>query len=151
MRRAVCFDLGHHLLLQRQIFKHRLDHDIHLFKAGVIGRAGDQHHLFLPLGRAHALAAHPLAEHVPAVFQRVIDAGFIDVFDTNRQTAAGGGDAGDAAAHQTAAENADAVQGARLSIAAPLFFSAVEAKNRLRSAADCGVIASSPKARASAS
>lgn len=46
MRRAVCFDLGHHLLLQRQIFKHRLDHDIHLFKAGVIGRAGDQHHLF---------------------------------------------------------------------------------------------------------
>lgn len=136
MRRAVCFDLGHHLLFQRQTLKHRLDHDIRLLKAGVIGRAGDQHHLFLPLRRAHALAAYPFAEHIPAVFQRVIDAGFIDVFDANRQTAARGGDTGDAAAHQAAAENADAMQGMRLGIAAPLFFSAVEAKNRLRNAAD---------------
>ncbi|MNE14645.1 hypothetical protein D3C80_1075330 [compost metagenome] len=68
MRCGVLFNLGHHFLLQGQILKHRLHHDIHALKAGVIGRTGDQHHLFLPFRRAHAFTAYPLAEHVPTVF-----------------------------------------------------------------------------------
>ncbi|MNS87649.1 hypothetical protein D3C72_1215970 [compost metagenome] len=68
MRRRVLFYLGHHLLLQRQVFEHRLNHHVHPFKTGVIGRTGDQHHLFLPFRRAHAFTAYPLAEHVPTVF-----------------------------------------------------------------------------------
>ncbi len=80
----------------------------------------------------------------------MINAVQADVFDAHGQTGMNCADAGNAAAHQPAAQHTDTFDWPGLRLSSVLFFSAVEAKNRLRSAADSGVMASSPKARASA-
>ena len=40
MRGTILFNISHHLLFEFQIFKHRLDHHVHLIKSAVIRAAG---------------------------------------------------------------------------------------------------------------
>lgn len=49
MRRAMLFNVRHHLLLERQIFKYGFNHQIAVRKTAVVRRAGDHRQGFITL------------------------------------------------------------------------------------------------------
>ncbi len=118
----MAFHFAHHLLFERQIFEHRLNHQIALREALIIGAAGYARHLLLALRRADITPFDLFAQAFPARFQRMVDALQVNIFDTDRQPGVDRRDAGDAAAHQPAAQYADLPQRARLGCGAGLFF-----------------------------
>ncbi|CCK03440.1 hypothetical protein BN129_2103 [Cronobacter sakazakii 701] len=91
-------------------------------KPTVIGAGGDERHLRVALAGAQMTTTHFFLKQIPAVFQGMVNAFFADVFDTHRQPGFGGGDIGDPAAHEPAAQYTDRVQRARGGLAAGLFF-----------------------------
>ncbi len=100
------FNLTHHLLFEREVFKNGLDYEITMRKAPVIDAAGNQRQLRVALGGFQMAAAYFLLQLIPAVFQRVVDTVGVDIFNTYRQLALNGGNVGNTAPHQTAAQYA---------------------------------------------
>lgn len=121
-------NVSHHLLLKRQVFKHRFNHQIAMGKTAVVCRAGDQCQGFITLVGLDMAAYNLLIKVLPAVLQRVIDSLRIDVFDTYRQFAFAGGNKRYSAPHQPTTQYANGMQRCRLRLAAGVFFTSVLAK-----------------------
>ena len=90
-------------------------------EALIIRGAGNQRQLTIPFAGAQIAATHLLVQQFPAVFQRMVNSPCLNIFDTHRKPAFAGGNIRNPAAHQTATENADAIQWPGLRIGAAIF------------------------------
>ena len=122
MRRAMLFNVRHHLLLERQIFKYGFNHQLAVRKTAVVRRAGDHRQGFITLACLDMAALDLLIKVLPAVLQRVVDSLRVNVFDAYRQFPFTCGNERNAAAHQPTPEHANCTQRSRLSLAARIFF-----------------------------
>ena len=116
------FNLTHHLLLEREVFKNRLNHEVTMRKTTVVEATGNQRQLSIALGRFQMATAYFLLQLIPAVFQRMVDTVGVDILNTYRQLALNSGNVGNTAAHQAAAQYTDRAQRARRNAGARIFF-----------------------------
>ena len=82
---ADAVQLGKHLFLERHLFRHGLDDDVHVAELAIVQRRNDQRHLAVHLARAHLALVHAGLVNLADRRHAFVEVRLIHVLEHNRQ------------------------------------------------------------------